>query len=696
MIVFQPGTVIADGLYTLRNQLGSGATAHVWSATQQLPDGQQRDIVLKILLPEIRVDAQKREMFLEEARLAASLHHPAIVEVYSIDQTQEFDFLVMERIWGSELDDLITLAKKQKSVIPWPLAVAMIRDAAWGIHYANTLRDRNGTPLNLVHRDIKPGNLLLDIFGQLKIIDFGIAKTATSHLKTQTGIIKGTIAYMSPEHLRSEKLDVRSDIYALSVVLYELCTGYRPFAGENMTSVMFSILTQEPYNPQTMRSDLPSDLCALLLRNLHKNKEERSTNAALFVQELSSLLLQHNQQPTPHDLRDYLKQHKPELFDEYRLVHGQDPPEPSDENLSTQAIFATPTNADTEAFSVASSDPTARLPGAPLSAPTIASMPGVLLQNFDINTLSDDVRDTIAQGDGAQLPDYVRQLAAQILSGQSPALPQELDTTKPIPHHTLNTPHPSNDRNAPTSILHKHTLAPSPQTTPPSATSKSSPTAHPAKSAPLPTAEHTEHNPQRNELFARTVSDNDIPLSFRLPAQQDFGATHPTSARTTPAIPATPSKRPKTLEIDGRKAQPKKRSSIWTWVLLIFLSFGLGVGGFLALYTSPNPNPEDEPCHPNKRTTIELVSTSPHCKIIPDTLNPTRTFPVYKQTFPCGRHHVTYQCTQPGKKPINHVGTYLISKQSPNVETCHIKYLDGQWKIVCPFSKAREERTPPK
>ncbi len=691
MIVFQPGTVIADGLYTLRRQLGEGATAHVWSATQQLPDGQQRDIVLKILLPEIRVDAQKRKMFLEEARLAATLHHPAIVEVYSIDQTQEFDFLVMERIWGTELDDLIEMAKKTKSVVPWPLAVAMIRDASLGIHYANTLRDHNGTPLHLVHRDIKPGNLLLDIYGQVKVIDFGIAKTATSHLKTQTGIIKGTIAYMSPEHLRSEKLDVRSDIYALAVVLYELCTGYRPFAGENMTSVMFSILTQEPYNPQTMRSDLPDDLCTLLLRNLNKNKEERSENPAIFVQELNTLLLQNNQHPTAHDLRAYLREHKPEIFDEYRQIHGQDPPEPPDENQSTQAFSPSFTNAETQAVQTELPETTARLPGAPPSAATGISIPGVLLENMELSTLNDDVRDTIAQGDGAQLPDYVRQLAEQILAGHKPTTPQELEATKPLPHHhTLSTNHPANHdpthRNAPTSILPKHTLGsakPSPSESKPPRSNAS---------PPLPTGEYHIDSSERSELFTQTVSDNDIPLSFRLPSQQDFGSTQPSPTRATPPIPQSKSGAGKTLQLDGRQNQSAPKSSkLWFWMLVIFLGFGLGLGGFLALYNQPTQTIDDDPCPPRKRTTLQLFTKNPQCVFVPDRSKPDVSVRNLALVLTCGKHYIIYRCTRPHKKAL-YVGAYTVNKRSPDKETC---YIDHSEKIRCPESEALHKIKPP-
>ncbi|MCB9637714.1 MAG: serine/threonine protein kinase [Myxococcales bacterium] len=578
MIVLQPGTVIADGLYTLRRQLGTGATAHVWAATQKLPNGELRDIVLKILLPEIRLDAKKREMFLEEARLAATLQHQAIVEVYSIDQTADFDFLVMERIWGTELDELIELVKKEKTKIPWHLAIAMIHEAAQGIHYANTLHDRNGTPLNLVHRDIKPGNLLLDIYGQIKVIDFGIAKTATSHLKTQTGIIKGTIAYMSPEHLRSEKLDVRSDIYALTVVLYELCTGYRPFAGENMTSVMFSILTQEPYEPQSLCAELPDDLSQFLLRNLSKNKEERSVNAATYVQELEALLRTHHKEVGKIALRDYLKKYKPELFDEYKEVHGKEPQAPqADEHAETQALLVAAPNEETQAIT-GMGEQTTRLPGAQSPLPTASLTP--VIGNFDLTTLSDDVRDTIAQGEGAQLPDYVRELAQKILSGQQEPTPAGVSPAS-LPTADFD-PLQTKAMESPTGLsIHKAV-------------------------------------PQGDDLYQKTVTDEQMGLVFSFPNNQDFGATQPSPVKVHPGLYKENKEAQKTMEFRRKeKKAPPKRSLAWLWLFLLLLLFGLGLGVFLAIYMSPKPLAnvgKEETCVPKEGAHF-IVSAPTYCKI---------------------------------------------------------------------------------
>ena len=290
--------------------------ATVWAAVRSTSGGRTDQVVLKILLPEVRRDEKKRRMFMEEAKLATQLFHPYIVRVHEIEQLEHHDFLVMERIWGQDLRTLIDDSVEANRTIPWRIAVRLTSMIAQALHSANTQTDELGRPLQVIHRDIKPGNILYTAGGEVKIIDFGIAKAATSDLKTKTGTVKGTIAYMSPEQVRAKQLSIRSDLFSLSVVLYELCTGTRPFLGESITALMLSVLSDEPVPPIKLRSEMPSELSNFIIKNLDKEADNRSHNALAYCKELEKFLLDDQESVSIEALQRYFSVVFPRTYHE--------------------------------------------------------------------------------------------------------------------------------------------------------------------------------------------------------------------------------------------------------------------------------------------------------------------------------------------------------------------------------------------
>src|SRR6185369_8350961 len=204
-------------------------------------------------------------MFLDEARVAATLHHQHIVQVHDIGEAAGEYFIAMEYVHGEDVRRILSRASKHRSHVPLGYAVAIVAAAAAGLHYAHERCDSNKQPLGIVHRDVSPSNILVGYDGSIKVVDFGIA-TASAQQETRTGSLKGKLSYMSPEQCKGEVLDRRSDVYALGVVLYELATTTRMIKGDNDYLVMEQIVAGRISPPRVRRPDLPPELSEIILR----------------------------------------------------------------------------------------------------------------------------------------------------------------------------------------------------------------------------------------------------------------------------------------------------------------------------------------------------------------------------------------------------------------------------------------------
>jgi eukaryotic-like serine/threonine-protein kinase len=273
MSILPPGSRL--GRFEISSVLGQGAMGVVYLAHDPDID---RPVAIKTIHPEAargESGAEIEARFLKEAKLAGRLQHPNIVTVYDVGRDKDLYFIAMEYVEGKPLTRYLGGEE-----LPLAAKVAIVRQAAEALAHAHE-RD-------VVHRDVKPGNILIAKDGRVKVTDFGIGKftSATTSDMTRTGQMIGSPAYMSPEQIRGEKIDGRSDLFSLGVVLYELLTGARPFPGESITTLVYQILHTEPRDPREIRSDLPIATRDVMARLLAKQPERRPADAREFLREL--------------------------------------------------------------------------------------------------------------------------------------------------------------------------------------------------------------------------------------------------------------------------------------------------------------------------------------------------------------------------------------------------------------------------
>jgi serine/threonine-protein kinase len=216
------------------------ADVHLAVATG--PHGVNKLVVLKQIREDLVGDSNLFAMFVAEARLAARLNHPNVVQTYDVTEDTASPMMVMEYLEGQALSDIVAHATHHGRCVPIELHLRAIVGALEGLHHAHELRDFDGTPLNLVHRDVSPHNVFVTYEGHVKVLDFGIAKAVGRSAETRPGVLKGKVAYMSPEQMAGEKVDRRADIFSVGVMLWEATAGRYLWKGLNDRTVMLRVL----------------------------------------------------------------------------------------------------------------------------------------------------------------------------------------------------------------------------------------------------------------------------------------------------------------------------------------------------------------------------------------------------------------------------------------------------------------------
>ncbi len=295
------------GKYTLLRRLAQGGMAELFLALHRSVAGFEKLVVIKRILPEMSRDQGFITMFLQEARIAATFAHPNIVTIFDVGQAEGSYFIAMEHIHGEDLRSIVR-SMKPKAVLEFPIehAIAIVTGVSAGLAYAHDKRDLNGNPLNIVHRDISPQNILVTFSGDVKVVDFGIAKATRddrpnaaepsleggaerNEHHTKVGQLKGKVPYMSPEQARGELLDARSDIFSVGVILFELCTGRRLFRGKDETETLRMITEGEYPRPSVVNPRISAGLEAVILRALAKDVTARYQSGRELQQDLETL-----------------------------------------------------------------------------------------------------------------------------------------------------------------------------------------------------------------------------------------------------------------------------------------------------------------------------------------------------------------------------------------------------------------------
>ncbi|MCB9583866.1 MAG: serine/threonine protein kinase [Polyangiaceae bacterium] len=277
----QPGQTL--GRYEFLVPIAQGGMAAVWAARLHGTRGFSKTVAIKTMLPTISDDPMFEQMFLDEATIASNIRHPNVVQIQDLGEQNDILYLVMEWVDGEPLSAIRRAAAKEGG-IPRNIAVRIVADACAGLHAAHELKDETGEPLGLVHRDISPQNILLTFDGQVKIVDFGVAKAAgRSAAETNAGQIKGKPPYMSPEQALGEEIDRRTDLFALGIILYQLTTGKHPFRGESDVITLQNIVSDRPIvAPRAFDKDYPRPLETVVMKALARDPNERYQTAAEF------------------------------------------------------------------------------------------------------------------------------------------------------------------------------------------------------------------------------------------------------------------------------------------------------------------------------------------------------------------------------------------------------------------------------
>ncbi|MCW5836479.1 MAG: serine/threonine protein kinase, partial [Labilithrix sp.] len=262
----RPGTRL--GRYELLVPIARGGMARVWAARQHGQRGFQKLVAIKTILPHLAEEPEFERMFLDEARIASGVHHPNVCEIYELGDDQRTLYLAMEWVSGDSLSRLLR-ANGKTEALDARVVARIVADACAGVHAAHELTDDDGRPLNVVHRDLSPHNVLLTADGVAKVCDFGVAKALGQlHEQTSAGQLKGKISYMAPEQVTGAAVDRRSDVFSLGCLLYEATTGVRPFKGEQDHMIMHAILNGELAPPTSFLRSYPPDLERIVLRAL--------------------------------------------------------------------------------------------------------------------------------------------------------------------------------------------------------------------------------------------------------------------------------------------------------------------------------------------------------------------------------------------------------------------------------------------
>jgi serine/threonine-protein kinase len=282
------------GKYALQRKLAEGGMAELFLARQggsEQIDGFEKLVVLKRILPALSMQQEFIHMFLNEARVAARLNHPNIVQLFDLGKVEELYFIAMEYVHGEDLREIGLRLEGAHQRMPMQLACRVIADTLAGLHYAHTRAGADGKPLGLVHRDISPANVLVTYEGTVKLCDFGIAKaTLATAEQTQAGLFKGKFAYMSPEQSKGQPLDARSDVFSAGILLWELLCGQRLFKRENDMQILMAVSQDAIRPPRMWRPEVPPELDRIVMKALDRVIDQRYPSAQEMRVDLEALI----------------------------------------------------------------------------------------------------------------------------------------------------------------------------------------------------------------------------------------------------------------------------------------------------------------------------------------------------------------------------------------------------------------------
>ncbi|OGP79425.1 MAG: hypothetical protein A2V86_01785 [Deltaproteobacteria bacterium RBG_16_49_23] len=269
--------------------------------------GFEKLIAIKTILPHLASEKELITSFIDEAKLAALLHHQNVVQIYDFGNLEDTYYISMEYLFGKDLRHLLSKTKERNLPLSIEYALYIVSRVCAGLDYAHNLKDFQGTPFNIIHRDISPQNAIVTYEGEVKIVDFGIAKAARRSTLTQVGMIKGKIAYMSPEQASGQNIDFRSDIFSVGILLYEMVTGKQMFTGVDTLQILAKVCRAEFEPPEVAQGGLPTQVYEILHKALKKEREERYQSCGEMLADLEECTVKLNMRPTVRGLSQFMK-----------------------------------------------------------------------------------------------------------------------------------------------------------------------------------------------------------------------------------------------------------------------------------------------------------------------------------------------------------------------------------------------------
>ncbi|HSE39927.1 MAG TPA: protein kinase, partial [Acidobacteriota bacterium] len=308
------GEGINFGQYLLLSKIATGGMAELFKAKRKGVEGFEKILAIKRILPHMLDNEEFITMFIDEAKLAAQLTHQNICQIFDLGKIENSYYIAMEFVHGKDLRAVLKAARQQQKSVPVELAILITSKICSALDYAHRKNDMNGKPLNLVHRDVSPQNILISYEGDVKLVDFGIAKAATKVHVTQHGALKGKLLYMSPEQAWGKLVDRRSDVFSVGGVLYEMLTGRPMFFAEHDTEVTILEKVREAQITaiRSLLPDIPSELEKILSKSLQKNPDDRYQAAAEMQKDLDNLFYTEGYNATSASLANFARSLFPE------------------------------------------------------------------------------------------------------------------------------------------------------------------------------------------------------------------------------------------------------------------------------------------------------------------------------------------------------------------------------------------------
>jgi serine/threonine protein kinase len=267
------------GNYQIVGHIASGGMAQIYLAKVRGLAGFEKHLALKVINAEYADEDRFIQMLIDEAKITVGLSHVNIGQVFDLGQVDGIYYIAMEYVDGIDVLELVNGLHSLRERVPIEAVSLIGRQICSGLHYAHTRKDKHGAPLNIVHRDVSPQNILVSTSGEIKVVDFGIAKAAGVSSKTQAGVIKGKVHYMAPEQAMGQKADSRSDIFSCGIVLWEMLTSQMVYAGDNVRELVDRVRLAKIPRPSTIRKEIPEELEQIVMKALTANPEERYQSA---------------------------------------------------------------------------------------------------------------------------------------------------------------------------------------------------------------------------------------------------------------------------------------------------------------------------------------------------------------------------------------------------------------------------------